>query len=270
MLYSFVVVALLFLGLSRLLKIGEGTLEHGASYALYPFLLIQKKVSNKLSSWRFYRQSNEELAKHLERCSTLQEKLQQEVIELKSLINYRELTASQEDFLKRYATDRALIVQVLLKNFEKSHFFLIDAGEKKGITKDMIAVFKDCLLGRVVEVYPFYSKVVLITDPTCKVAAVCTSNNVKGIHEGMLNLKTTKLSFVSHLEEVKKDDLVISSGEGLIYPRGFGLGRVKEWERDGYTCCILLEPLIDFTKIEYCTLIQKGAELKEAVAPVAA
>ena len=68
----------------------------------------------------------------------------------------------------------------------------------------MIAVFKDCLVGRVVEVYPYYSKVILITDPTCKVAAICTSTNVKGIHEGMLSLTTTKLSFVNHLEEVKK------------------------------------------------------------------
>ena len=128
MLYIFVVLSLLFIGFSRILKIGEGSLELWTSSALYPFLVIQKKVSG--ARW-FHRTSPENLAKELERYIALHEKLQQEVIQLKSLINYKELTAGQEEFLKRYATDRALMVQVLLKNFEKSHFFLIDAGEKK-------------------------------------------------------------------------------------------------------------------------------------------
>ncbi len=211
---------------------------------------------------RFERHSRVELAKQLDTYRNLYEKSQQELIQLKSASNYVQLTQDMREFLQRYKTDTAHFSQILLKNFEKNHFFIIDAGSHKGITKDMIAVYKDCLLGKVTEVYPYYSKVVLITDPGCKVAACCVSNNVKGIHEGILH-ETTKLSFVNHLENLKEGDLVISSGEGLIFPRGFGLGKIKRWERDGYTCLVDIEPLIDFKKIDYCTLLENSTELIE-------
>ncbi len=265
---SLIILALLFLGLSRLLKIGEGGLESVASYGLYPFLLLQKSLNARLADWRFHRQSPQELMKHLEKYQNMYEKLQQEVIQLKSLVQYKDATQDMREFLQRYKTDYGHMAEVLLKHLDKNHFFLIDVGANKGITKDMIAVYKDCLIGKVIEVYPYYSKVVLITDPSCKVAALCVSTNVKGIHEGARTLETTKLSFVNHLEELKEDDLVISSGEGLIFPRGFGLGRIKRWERDGYNCNVELQPLIDFKKVEYCYIIQKGAELKEAPAAI--
>ena len=54
----------------------------------------------------------------------------------------------------------------------------------------MIAVFKDCFLGRVVEVYPWYSKVLLITDPGCKVAVYAPKperrQSMKGPSSSML------------------------------------------------------------------------------------
>lgn len=263
-LYTGLVIILLFIGLSRFLRIGEGGLESYASYVLYPFLLLQKNLSMRLSHWWFHQKTPQELAKYLLHYQNLSEQLQQEVIELKSLAQYKENTQDMRDFLQRYKTDYGHFTQILLKHFDKNHFFLVDAGARKGITKDMIAVYKDCLIGRVIEVYPYYSKVVLITDPSCKVAALCISNNVKGIHEGIGSLEMTRLSFVNHLEKLKIDDLVVSSGEGLIFPRGFGLGRIMRWETDGYNCVVDLKPLLDFKTLDYCYIIQKGAELKEA------
>lgn len=260
--YSALILLLLFFGLSQWLRIGNQRIEYLASYILHPFLRAQKAIAQRFHEWSFHRTSARQIAAELERYHELHEKLQQEVIELRSLINLKELTQDLRPFLERYKTDYLKLTQVLFKQFDKHHFFLIDAGSQQGVSNDMIAVYKDCLIGRVTEVYPYYSKVVLITDPTCKVAAICTDSAVKGIHEGTGSLRHTKLSFIAQPTEFKKDDLIISSGEGLLFPRGFGLGRMKEWEWDGYNCNVTVEPIIDLKKIEFCHLIQKGAELK--------
>ena len=190
--YTVLIVVLLFIGLSRFLTIGEGGLERAVSYMAYPFLKMQKSISSRVAHWQFHRGSATQIARQLEQAMQHRDALQQEVIHLKSLINLKEVTQDVRSFLERYNTDSAVLCQVLLKNFDKNHFFLLDAGEKKGIVKDMIAVYKDCLVGRVTEVYPSYCKIVLITDPACKVAAVATSNSVKGIHEGAGSLESNQ------------------------------------------------------------------------------
>ena len=118
----------------------------------------------------------------------------------------------------------------------------------------MIALHTNNLIGKVTEVYPYYSKVMLVTDPHCNVAAYCSSNGVKGIHHG-LKKGTTTLSYVDHRDEVVQDDLVISSGEGGLFPRGFALGRIAYSESPGYGRSLVVKPLIDLTQLEYCCIV---------------
>lgn len=257
------VIFFLFMGLSRFLGIGEGGLESASSLLLYPFFLAQRTLSAPFISWREKRQTPEAVMRDLERSLQAQERLQQEVIKLKALMNYQENSQDVRNFLNRYVNSAAQIVRILLKNFTGSHFFLIDAGSRQGIEKDMIALYKDCLIGRVVEVYPYYSKVLLITDRHCKVAAFCAATNAHGIHEGINGVDATRLSYVNHLDEVKEGDMVLSSGEGLIFPRGFGLGRIKQREYDGLHYSITVEPLVNFGKIDYCCIVKNGIKLSD-------
>ncbi len=257
------VLFFLFMGLSRFLGIGEGGIETGSSVLLYPFLRVQKVLLTPYEQWKASRQSVKALLRDLENSLQAQEKLQQEVIHLKALVHYTENSQEIRDFLERYTHSSARIVRVLLKNFDGFHFFLIDGGTSQGIEKDMIAVYKDCLIGRVTEVYPYYSKVVLITDRTCKVAAYCPQTNTQGVHEGINLLDLTLLNYVNHLDQVKEGDMVLSSGEGLIFPRGFGLGRVKQREYDGLQYSITVTPLVDFKNIHYCALVSHGVLLSD-------
>jgi cell shape-determining protein MreC len=61
---------------------------------------------------------------------------------------------------------------------------------------------------------------------------------------------------VSHLDTLKEGDLVISQGEGLIFPRGFGLGRVKSYELDGVQYHVTIEPLLDVSTLTFCLLLK--------------
>lgn len=255
------VLLFFFVGLSRLFGIGEGRLESVSSVVVYPFLVVHKAITRGFNNWRVATASHASLLKDLETSLTERDKLQQELIQLKALVHYQDRTKEIHAFLDRYKTNQCTIVQVLFKNFDGSHFFLIDAGSSQGITSSMIAVYKDCLVGRVTEVYPSYSKVLLITDPGCKVAALCAETNAQGIHEGIMRLDCTKLNYVNHLDEIKKGDLVLSSGEGLVFPHGFGLGRIQSEERNNHNYRILLTPLLDLKKLDYCCVVANDIQL---------
>lgn len=61
---------------------------------------------------------------------------------------------------------------------------------------------------------------------------------------------------------MQEGDLVLSSGEGLIFPRGFALGNVKHYQVNGLLHDVIVEPLINLETINYCYVIQKGAEFR--------
>ncbi len=59
---------------------------------------------------------------------------------------------------------------------------------------------------------------------------------------------------------MQKNDLVISSGQGMVFPRGFGLGRIRYFTADGVNYTTRLSPLLNLKKLDYCYLLQKGEE----------
>ncbi len=276
--YALIIIVLLFVGVHRFLSLQSKSIDGIASVFIYPFLVLQHTFVHPLQGWWQQKASYKELNSLLQSSLEQVENLQKQLIETKSILSYKDGTKELTDFAQRYKTDKGVLAQVLFKSFgdrmqtevveEKDtdrplHFFLIDAGKNKGIVPNMIAVYKNCLIGRVTEVYPYYSKVTLITDKLCKVAAYCSKNGVQGIHEGVNNTLHTRLTFVNHLDTVEEGDMVISSGEGLIFPRGFGLGYIASCEPESFSHAITIKPLIDLSRISYCYILQKGAELTE-------
>jgi rod shape-determining protein MreC len=234
-------------------------LNRVSSYVLYPLLVMQKRFSQPITAYVKNRRTNEELESLVSVMREKHEKLLHENIQLKSALQYGNDINELVEFKKRYHCSNAVVVQVLTKNFsEQTHFFLVDAGINKGVEKDMVVVYKNNLLGRVTEVYPWYSKVILTTDRTCKVAALCSTTRAAGLHEGQNNERGTTLNYVSHLASIQVDDLVISSGEGGVFPRGFALGKVASYSRDELLYHVAIAPLIDTRTIDYCMLLPRG------------
>ena len=96
------------------------------------------------------------------------------------------------------------------------------------------------------------------TDRSCKVAVSCTSTGAVGICRGLNNENRLALNYVSHLQKLKIGDKLISSGEGEIFPQGFGVGEVNEFTSDGMYYRAYAKPLIDVTSLKYCYLIDSN------------
>ncbi len=235
-------------------------LDTFASYLAYPILCANSFFIEPIRKLRDERKTMQQLRVLLAQLQQEKEDLQQNVIMLQNQLQYAQDTDTLHEFAQQYDTLHMCVAQIITKIFsDQQHYFLVDAGRNKGIEKNMVAVYKNCLLGRVIDVYPWYSKILLVTDRSCKVAVLCSQTKVRGIHEGLNSVQKTQLSFVSRLEPLSPSDMVISSGEGLVFPRGFGLGKIKEFHANKLYYTISIEPLLDFSKITYCYLIKKGS-----------
>jgi rod shape-determining protein MreC len=232
-----------------------------ASYVAYPILLVQQRYIDPLKQIFVHKRERLELEAILAQLRTERDDLNARLTQIQAITCYTDDIQELVAFKKRYECLKAVVAQVLVKHISpQSHYFLIDAGSLQGVHKDMVAVYKNMLLGKVTEVYPQYSKVVIITDSTCKVASCCAQTKAVGIHVGSNEVSATQMHHVSHLATLQEQDLVLSSGEGLVFPRGFALGRVKQFQVDGLLYQVTVEPLCDISCIQYCYVLQKGDE----------
>ena len=234
-------------------------LEHVSSCVLYPVLVVQHKLVDPVKIWVQKKYTMRELHEKLHVLQKEKEQLLAENITLHTSLSYLRATHELREFKQRYDYDNAHIAQILVRHFsDQDHFFLIDKGRDYGIEPDMVVIHNNCLIGKVVAAYPWYSKVCLITDRLCKVAAYCSGTKANGIHEGVNEEGHTVLNYVSHLAHVDEDDLVISSGEGMVFPQGFALGRVEMKKQDGLHYQIHVKPLVDLRTIQYCLVVPKS------------
>ncbi|MCC7415061.1 MAG: rod shape-determining protein MreC [Epsilonproteobacteria bacterium] len=231
--------------------------KKGASACVYPFFYLQHRVVEYGNALSMQRATVHELESTVGQLRQENHQLMARIIEHESAAHYMQGIQELLAFKQRYALDGAHCVKIVSTTIsEQSHSMVIDAGSAQGIEPDMIALYNNVLLGRVTHVYPHYSKVVLVSDRGCKVAAYCAATGAHGIHEGC-NGVTSLLSKVSHLEKVDEQDLVISSGQGLIFPQGFALGRIVKVQQQDLFYAVTVAPLIELEKLSYCMIISK-------------
>lgn len=255
------IVPLLFFSGKRVVVFSQDMANAITSYTLYPFLHMQHIVISPIKNFIGRIRRISELEELVQKLGQEKEDLVAHNVALQGSLQFIHDTHELVDFNKRYKGFHKYLAQVILKQFsDQGHYYIVDVGSRHGAAVDMVAVHKNCLIGRVAEVFPLFSKVVLITDRSCKVAAFCAGTKTKGIYEGMNNEHMTTLGHVSHLKSLQKNDLIISSGQGMVFPRGFGLGRIRYFTADGVNYTTRLSPLLNLNKLDYCYLLQKGEE----------
>ncbi len=252
---------------------GISMVEKVSSSFLYPLLRIQQLIIDPIAA-KIQRSARvHELEHNIEEMRKQYEMLYAEHIALKAGVAYTDETIELHNFNKRYVLNSGITAQVLARHFSSNNqFFLVNAGVSQGIKKDMVALYCNNIVGRVSEVYPWYCKVCLITDADCKVASMCCQSDVSnvltkgkrlakkgayGIHEGCNDLHNATMRYVSHLEKVNENDMVLSSGEGLVFPKGFALGKIVAADKGELFYDITVQSALDFKTLRYCTLISK-------------
>jgi rod shape-determining protein MreC len=240
-----------------------------ASSIAYPFICAQHWVSDIKKRRMAVGESHETVLKRLSALTAERDTLLRQLIEKEATSRYEADSCEVREFKKRFHLENAHIAQVIMVNRSPAgHYMFVSCGAASGAEPDMVVLANNCLVGRVSEVYLHYSKVLLTTDKNCRVAAICTKTGARGIHEGCNDEKISHLAFVSHFDAVEVGDMVVSHGAGLIFPRGFALGKVKSCVSSGVFHVVEVEPIVDVQKIDFCLLVKRQDVEVVVCAPV--
>ena len=155
-----------------------------------------------------------------------------------------------------------MVARVIGYNFTGwQNILVIDKGEDDGIEKNMAVVCPEGVVGRIINVFPNASQVLLILDHNSSIDAVVQRNRVRAIVGGRGNNDELTLRFVSKESDIKLGDTVVSSGLGGIFPKGLLVGKVvniKDGER-GFFKDVRLSPIVDFLKLEEVQIIKSDS-----------
>jgi len=102
---------------------------------------------------------------------------------------------------------------------------IIDQGKVQGVKEGLPVLAPQGIVGRVVEVYPEYSKTMLIVDRQSAADAMVQRTRVRGILKGKGGNRCS-LEFVPKNADVQVGDLVLASGLVGLYPKGLVFGKV--------------------------------------------
>ncbi len=104
----------------------------------------------------------------------------------------------------------------------------IDIGTRDGITTNLAVLTPEGLVGRVAEAGPWNSRVVLVGDPNCPVAAALADTSetgiIRGVSGGDIQGSLVELTYLPRNAGLKPGQRVVTSGQGGVFPAGIGIG----------------------------------------------
>ncbi|GEN82341.1 cell shape-determining protein MreC [Sporosarcina luteola] len=168
----------------------------------------------------------------------------------------------KEDSLRDYKPVQATVISRNPDQWEEK--IIIDKGEVEGVKKNMAVITSSGLVGKVVLVTPFRATVELLSTENrdFRVAAVIPGEeSIFGLIEGYdrdrgeLIMKRIDSNF-----DVKKGQLVESSGLGGIFPKGLLIGEVTEVSTDDYglTKLAYIRPAADFSMLDHVMVAKRS------------
>ncbi len=237
-----------------------GYLKRGIMNILFPFQLLGAQI--KFSSKDFFLAIKELQSVRIENRKLKEEKRQflferkewQEALNenkrLKELLTYKHRIP--------YETIAARVISYDPSNWANT--IIIDRGKEDGIYKRAPVVTyqdgKEGLVGKVIEVEKHCASVLLLHDQNSMIGAQILRSKDKGVIEGD-NYRFCKLKFLPYDADVVKKDIVVTSGDGGIFPKGLFIGYVGHvgLKDSGLFRDVDILPFVKFSKLEEVLVI---------------
>lgn len=146
--------------------------------------------------------------------------------------------------------------------------FEINKGSQDGIEELMAVTVDGALVGYTYDIKPTTCKVRTIIDSGASIHCLIKSSRDQGSVKGTLGIDGTPMCRMYYLSESlpRPGDTVITSGMAMSFPKGIPVGTVRESTRgmESNKQYIVVEPLVDFSHIEY-VIVYRYKPVPEAV-----
>lgn len=138
--------------------------------------------------------------------------------------------------------------------------FLVGAGRIDGVQLNQPVVDDMGVIGRIQKVSRWTSRVLLVTDINSRIPIKHAPSGAVGIAEGR-NDDFLELTFLPEGVAVKAGDLVVTSGQGRLFPANLPLAKVMSVTDK----VILMKPTGLFRKIDHVRILNYAPLVQETV-----
>jgi len=115
----------------------------------------------------------------------------------------------------------------------RRHEIVLDKGLSDGIYEGQAVLDAEGLVGMVIEVADYSSRVLLIADGSNAVPVQVLRNNVRAIVEGSGAIDEMNVRHVAATTDIVEGDILVSSGLGRRYPAGYPVAKVSSVQVEG-------------------------------------
>jgi rod shape-determining protein MreC len=199
---------------------------------------------------RHTRQQNYDLQQEIARLRLEQAALSEDAIQghrLQALL----------DFQQHYVASTVAAQVIGTSGSDLSRVLYLDKGSKDGLKPDQAVVTPDGIIGKLRDVFPHTSQVLLINDQTSGAGVVLASTRLRAILRG----STAGQIVINNLtpdSRIQPGEQVLTSGGDQVYPRGLPVGTIESIKPDPdhqpYTL-IQLRPAANLNQLEEVLVI---------------
>ena len=139
----------------------------------------------------------------------------------------------------------------------------IDKGSDDGLALEAPVISPTGVVGRIIALGPRAAKVQLLQDRDSGAGVLIERSRVSGVVSGQVGFSDTGSSdlvmkYVRDLADVVAGDVVVTSGQDRVYPKGLVVGRVRSVGKgSGLFKEILVEPSARFDQVEEVLVVRK-------------
>lgn len=193
-------------------------------------------------------------------------RLQMEQVRLKQDADQARRLQALLDFKEKFISKTVAAQVIATSGTEQSRLITIDKGSNDHIKPDMPVITPDGIVGKVKEVFPLSSQVLLINDHDSGAGVILESSRLQGIVKGT-SLGELQINDIMSDEKVEPGERVITSGGDRIYPKGYSVGTVigATPDRDNDPFLVIkIKPAADISRLEEVLVITKMTDDSQA------
>lgn len=256
-------VAIFFVILVSVLSLmGQtGAVKDALGTVSMPFRYVSLKISEAFDGFSEYFRSVDELLKENQSLREEIERLEGEVAQGDAAKEENARLREYLDVKKTYPDFELMDALIVAREGDNNTTFLtLDRGSADGVEVGMPIIVSQGLVGSVCEVGKAWCRVRIVTESSAGAGAYVHRSGEIGIVSGDITLgldNKCRLKYLHEDADVKIDDLVYTSGEGSVYPRGLLIGRISSVDKDEFLRqkTAVIETAVDFGELKYVMII---------------
>ena len=141
-----------------------------------------------------------------------------------------------------------------------SHTLFINRGERDHIRRNLAVITPEGIVGKIVEVFPSSSQVLLINDRDSGVGALFAASRTHGVVKGSGD-PNPRMDYIVNDEKVQVGDKILTSGEDHIFPKDLPIGKVESAKAASPFQVISIDPAARLDRLEDVLVLMTQQEL---------